>query len=124
MSEHRSENSEMSCVEFGSHTLREKVAPAGSAGSVKERIRLASRRLGWTFSRTKDVWYADPRVSLGADELRAIEETSGVRYGREELRKNDAIIARAEALLDGADENFVCAFVAALRAVVGAEDRS
>jgi len=51
--ENRSENSKMSSVEFVSSTLRERVAPP-SLGSTKARIRHASRRLGWSASRTKD----------------------------------------------------------------------
>lgn len=115
MSETTSGKSEMSSVEFVSSTLRERVAPP-SLGSTKARIRHASRRLGWSASRVKDAWYADPRISISADELRAIEETAGVRYGREELREIDAYIARADALLDGPDADFYRPFVAAFSA--------
>lgn len=115
MSESTSGKSEMSSVEFVSSTLRERGAPP-SLGSTKARIRHASRRLGWSASRTKDAWYADPRISISADELRAVEETAGVRYGREELREIDAYIARADALLDGPDADFYRPFVAAFRA--------
>lgn len=83
-----------------------------------------ARRLRWSASRTKDVWYADPRVSLKATELRQIEEAAGVRYGKQELAEVDALIARAEALLHGSDEDFHRPFVAALRAFIGALDRS
>lgn len=57
MSELESEISEMSAVEFMQYGLRTRVAPP-HLGSVKTRIRHASRRLGWTQSRTKDAWYA------------------------------------------------------------------
>ena len=105
----------MSSVEFVQDALRERVAPP-SIGSVKARIRHASRRLGRSPSRTKDAWYADPRISISADELRVIEETTGLRYGRQELNEIDSYIARADALMDGPDADFYRPFVAAFRA--------
>jgi hypothetical protein len=123
MSEKASEKSEMSCVDFVSYGLREHIAPPG-VGPVKARIRHASRKLGWTPNRTKDAWYADPRIALSADEVRDIEEQTGLRYGRQELKAIDAYISRAEALLEGADEDFHRPFVAAMRAFFGALDRS
>jgi len=93
-------------------------------GNVKARIRHASRALGWSHSRTKDAWYADPRISISAKELRDIEEASGLRYGRQELKEIDRLIARADALLDGHDPDFHRPFVAAIRAFFGALDRT
>lgn len=123
MSEKASEKSNMSSVEFAQYALRNHVAPA-SAGSVKTRLRLASRRLGWTQNRIRDAWYADPRISLSADEIHEIEEKTGLRYGREELRTNQDLIDAATALLVDVDPNFHGPFVAALRALAGAFDRS
>jgi hypothetical protein len=97
----QSEKSEMSSVEFAQYALRERVAPPGAGVSVSDRIRVASRRLGWGYSRTRDAWYADPRISISADELRAIEETTGLHYGRQEVASIDELISRADALLDG-----------------------
>ena len=82
MSEKRSEKSEMSSVEFAQCALRERVSPP-SVGSVKARLRHAARSLGWSQNRVKDIWYADPRISISADEIRKIEETTGLHYGRE-----------------------------------------
>jgi hypothetical protein len=113
-SEYRVEKSEMSSVEFVSCAMRERVAPP-SLGSVKARIRYASRALGWTASRTKDAWYADPRISISADELRTVEDKTGLRYGREELRTNDELIAKIESMVG--DETFLSAFLAALRSL-------
>lgn len=123
MSEKPSEKSEMSSVEFVQYALRSHVAPP-ARGSVKMRINQAARALGWSVSRTKDAWYADPRISINADELRQIEERTGLRYGREEIRTNDDLIAKAEALLAGNEADFYSAFVAALRAVAGNSDRA
>lgn len=93
-------------------------------GSVKERIRSAARELGWKYSRTKAVWYADDRVSLKAKELRQIEEVTGIAYGRKERAEVDALISKADALLMGNDPDFHGPFVAAIRAFFGALDRS
>lgn len=88
----------MSTVEFCQNALRDRIAPP-SHGSVKARITAAARKLGWSISRTKDVWYADPRVSISADELHAIEKKTGVHYGREEARELEREIENATALL-------------------------
>lgn len=119
MSENQSENSNMSSIEFTQYALRSHLAPP-EVGSVKARIRLAARRLGWTHNRTKDAWYADPRISMSADEIRDIEEKTGLRYARQELRSVDELIAAAERLLDGPDPDFHRPYLAALRAIVGA----
>ena len=116
MSDKAAEKSNMSAVEFTQYALRNHIAPPG-IGSVKARLRHASRRLGWTHNRVRDAWYADPRISISADELRKIEEKTGLRYGREELRTVEQLIGQAEALLAGTDEDFHRPFLAALRAV-------
>lgn len=125
MSEKASEKSEMLCeLDWASDTLRNYVAPPGSAGGKLERIRKAARDLKWSFSHTKDVWYADERVSIKPRELRDIEEVSGVKYGRQEIREVSDLIANADALLEGTDPDFHSAWVAAFRAFVGAVDRT
>ncbi len=113
----------MSSVEFVQCALRERVAPP-SIGSVKARVRHASRSLGWSANRTKDAWYADPRISISADELREVETKTGLRYAQEELRTNDDLIARAEALLAGNEADFYSAFIAALRSLARPHHRS
>jgi hypothetical protein len=120
MRESKSENSEMSSVEFAQYALRERVAPPGAGVNVSDRIRVAARRLGWTHSRTKDAWYADPRISINADELRDIENAAGLRYGKQEHAELNEIIWRAEALLDGNEADFYRPFVDAVRAMARA----
>ncbi len=88
----------MSTVEFCQRAARDRIAPP-SIGSVKIRIDYFARKMKLTQTRARDIWYANPRVSIGAEELRAIEEKAGVRYGREEARELDAAIDRASALL-------------------------
>ena len=103
MSEMKVGKSEMLSVAFASKTLQTRIAPAGCAPSVKARIRYAARKLGWSVSRTKDVWYADPRVSIDVDEMRVIEETADVKYGRAEVRSIDELIGLCRGFLaDGA----------------------
>ena len=124
MSEKPSEKSEMSSVEFVQDALRTRIAPPGVGQSVTARIRYAARRLGWSYSRTKDAWYADPRISIKADEVRKIEETTGVRYGREEIREIDNLINRAGELLARPNAHSGGPVAAAIRALIGALDRT
>lgn len=113
MRELSSEKREMSAVEFCQANMRDVIAPP-SMGSTKERIRSCARRLGWTFSRARDVWYADPRIAIKAEEVRDVEEATGLDYGRQELRTTDDLIRSASALLEGQDEDFYRAFVVAM----------
>lgn len=114
----------MTELAFASEAMRTRIAPVGSAQYVETRIRLSANVLKWSFSRARDVWYADPRVSLKPRELRDIETVAGVVYGRAEVRTTEQLIANADALLMGNDPDFVGAFVAAFRTFTGALDRS
>lgn len=131
MSKKPLELSKMSSVEFAQFALQERVAPP-NIGNIKERLRVAIRlvlafdlkkvkqdereELEWTPNRVRDCWYADPRITPSADQIRDLEEMTGLRYGREELAEIDQYIARADALLDGPDADFYRPFVAAFRA--------
>lgn len=123
MTEIKERKTEMSTVEFVQNALREHVAPP-SVGSVKARIFYASRKLRWGYSRTKDCWYAAPTVSIRGDELSKIEETTGLRYGRQEVREIGELIHRADALLDGPEADFYRPFVAAFKSFVGTLNRT
>ncbi len=124
MSEKGSEKSEMSTVEFCQKALKEEIAPP-SIGSVSARIRAAARELGWSYTRTKDTWYADPRISIKPQELFRVEAVSGLTYdARQEMRKNDQAIERADALLGGPDTRLVRTLVAAVREAFGLRDRA
>jgi hypothetical protein len=108
--------------EFMRFALRERIAPK-EYGSVKERITFATRQLrrrGWSSNRVKDAWYADPRIKPNADEIRDLEEMTGLRYGREELRTNQQLIDRATALLEGSDPDFYRPLIAAFHAMARA----
>lgn len=123
MQKSRLEKSEMSSVEFCQYALQERIAPP-SLGTVKQRITRAARLTGWSFNRTRDVWYADPRVSIKAEELVRVEAISGLEYARREMRNYEDIIARAEALLDGPDADFFGPWVNAMRSALRLSDRT
>lgn len=123
MSEKHSENSEMSEIDWASTQLQERIAPASLSSHVGERVRAAAMALRWNPSRTKDIWYGDPRVSIKPRELRQIEELAGVRYGHAELSEIDQIIARADFILARQGSGGGSPVLAALRALVGAADR-
>lgn len=119
----RVEKSDMSTVEFCQSALRERIAPP-SIGSVKQRLVYAARKTGWSYTRVRDLWYADPRISIKAEQLFHIEALSGLEYARQELRKNDAAIERATALLGGEDTHLIRTLVAAVFSAIGLRDRA
>lgn len=122
-SEKLSEKSEMSELVFASEIMKSHIAPPSLASSVGARIRAAARKLKWTFNRTKDIWYADDRVSIKPVELRTIEEVSGVKFGQQEVSEVDDLINRATELLGDKDQDIVRTFLIALRAMVSSSDR-
>jgi hypothetical protein len=121
-----SEYSKMTTAEFAQYAMQTRLAPR-SLGSVKERICHAQRELGrrkWSRNRVRDLWYMDARASAPKwEEVTDLEELTGLEYARQEVRTNDAIISAADALLMGSDPDFVGAFVAALRSMVGLRNR-
>jgi hypothetical protein len=119
MPEKTSEKRDMSTVEFFCRdALRERIAPP-SVGSVKARIVAGARALGWSYTRTRDAWYADPKISIKPHELFRVEAVSGLTYAREELRKNEQAIERATALLGGEDTHLIRTVVTAVFAALG-----
>ena len=116
----------VSSVEFARFALSEVIAPR-QVGNIKMRLNSARevmRRREWTDNRVRDCWYADPRISLSADEIRDLEEVTGLKYGKQEARELDELIARADALLGGPDAGVVRALIDAFRQALGALDRS
>lgn len=123
MSEKLSEKSEMSELVFASEILKSHIAPPSLASSVGARILAASRKLKWSFNRTRDVWYADQRVSIKPKELRKLEEVSGVEYGQQELNEVERLINNATKLLGHKDPHISGSVFAALRSLIGTLDR-
>lgn len=110
-------------AEFVQSALQDHIAPK-SLGSVKVRLPYAQsvlRRRGWTANRVRDFWYRDDRASAPTwEEIDDLEQLTGLKYARQELRTNDQLISQADALLQGVDEDFHRPFVAAFRAFFGA----
>jgi hypothetical protein len=60
----------MSSTEEATFLLRQLALPAPAGDSTKSAISRAHRVLKtWTWNRVRDVWHADPRISVSADEL-------------------------------------------------------
>lgn len=113
----------MSELVFASEILKSHIAPPSLASSVGARILAASRKLKWSFNRTRDVWYADQRVSIKPKELRKLEEVSGVEYWQQELNEVERLINNATKLLGHKDPHISGSVFAALRSLIGAVDR-
>ena len=127
----------ISSTEFVSRAFQDRIAPM-SLGSVKVRHghaitkmmqrnevnRRQGRRYRWAKNRVIDCFKGDPRISVNAEELRDIEEMTGLRYAVQELREIDDLISAADALLAGPEADFYRPFVDAIRAMARAFDRS
>lgn len=103
MSEISSEKSELSDVAHASALLKSQISPP--VGSVKDRITKAARRLKWSISRVKDIWYQDARLikSHEMDRLKAVARVI------DEQRENDetkTAISRLISRLSAIDAEF------------------
>ena len=107
MSKKASEFSDMSDVSQASSLVRE-VIPASGGATILERINRTSRKLGWPFSRTRDVWYEQARRidATEMDQLRAATEARRIAEASNEYKDLRARIARIEAALMAQDEAF------------------
>ncbi|MET3601834.1 hypothetical protein [Martelella mangrovi] len=109
----------MTTVEaFCRDTLRTHIAPP-AIGSVKARIRHAARLLGWAPTRTRDAWYADPRISISGEELADVEALSGIYFARAEVDEVEAALARAARLLADRKEDRIGFLAAAALEAIG-----
>lgn len=105
----------MSGVELASEIIQKRIAPVGLCQSVAERIRHASRKLGWTYSRTKEIWYRNART-IQYDEMQKAKEVAGVKLEtHEDLEEVDDLIERAEAILGSKNPRVRRALFAAMR---------
>lgn len=89
----------MSGVELASEIIQKRIAPVGLCQSVAERIRHAARKLGWTYSRTKEIWYRNART-VHYHEMKRAEEVAGLASAKQELNEVEALITNADVLLD------------------------
>lgn len=109
----RREKSEMSTLAEASMLVRTLAEPRPAGGdSVKAAVQRAARKLhGWTANRVQDVWDADPRVRISADEMDRLRAAAR-RDRQEESEAHDAFqlvlarLDRIEALLK-ADQDAV-----------------
>jgi hypothetical protein len=116
--EKRSEFLEMSGVQQASEILQKRIAPVGLCQSVAERIRHASRKLGWSYSRTKEIWYRNARA-IQYEEMLKAKEVAGIADGKNELKEIDTLIANADRLLDRKDPAVRRAIRAGIRSFLG-----
>lgn len=82
--------------------------PRHVGDSVKSAILRASRCLGWTVSRTRDIWYGEAHRldSREMDTLRAIERRQNLRFLQGDYRKNVEQLAALRARLQSRDAEF------------------
>lgn len=113
-----SEISKMTGVHQASEILQQRIAPVGLCQSVAERIRHASRRLGWSYSRTKEIWYRNARA-IQYEEMLKAKEVAGLADGKQELKEIDTLIANADRLLDRKDPAVRRAIRAGIRSFLG-----
>ncbi len=105
MSDKSSEKSEMSALAEASMLVRDLAEPGRPGETVKAALQRACRHLtGWPPSRVRDLWYADPRISVSADEMNRLRaaarrEREEEQEARDELQSIKATLARIEALL-------------------------
>lgn len=106
MADKPSENSEMSALAEASMLVHALAEPRPAADSVKAALQRASRKLsGWAPSRVRDIWYADPRIRVSAEEMGRLR-VAARRARQEEAEAHDALqlvlarLARIEALLE------------------------
>jgi hypothetical protein len=113
--ENVSEYSKMSGVELASEIIQKRIAPVGLRQSVADRIRHAARKLGWSYSRTKEIWYRNART-IQFHEMQKAKEVAGVPLEKhEELEDVDDLVERAETLLRSNNPRVRRALFAAMR---------
>jgi hypothetical protein len=73
---HLTNSEPRSYIEEARNLVRHCVEPRPVAESTKGAIRRASQLLNLSFSRTKDIWYGDPRLRIDAMEMDAIRQVA------------------------------------------------
>ena len=84
MSHKSCENLQMSCVMEASQLIKRASGPAEVGGGIKAAIGRAARRLGWEFSRARNIWYGRARriEAMEMDQLRELSRQQAARYER------------------------------------------
>lgn len=108
---------QMSAPSEASGLVRRVAEPRPVGDSVKAAIRRASRRLGFSPSRTKDLWYSNAR-RIDAEEMDALRRAARQRREEDNARADACLaierLVALRAALAAADENFHRATIAAL----------
>lgn len=103
--------------------IRSLAEPCPAGDSVKAAIVRAWRKLpNWTFNRVIDVWKADPRIAIKADEidqLRSVARKREEKAASHELTELRERLARLERLLVSSDEDFHRETIAQVRQQAG-----
>lgn len=102
-----SEHSEMSDVAQASLLIRE-VVSVGSGATILDRINKTARKLGWPYSRTRDVWYEQARRIDAAemDQLRSARRARQLEEARKAHAELTALISGMEESLSRVDQDF------------------
>lgn len=98
-----------------------KLAADPVGDNVKAAIVRAANSLGWSFTRTRDVWYGDARRidSHEMDGLRAVERRRDANLVAIDMRKHIAQVAALRARLCSLDPDFYRNDIAALDFLMG-----
>lgn len=89
--------------------IRALAEPSPAGESIKAALRRVGRKLpNWSNNRVRDVWNADDRIRIRADEL---DELRAAKNQNEKAAKNELVslrerLARLESLLVQADPDF------------------
>jgi hypothetical protein len=118
--------SKMSALVEASQLVKSLASPPMVGDTVKRQISRAARRIPfWSTSRVKSIWYRDERYRISADDLsqlRLLANKQQQDAGHAELQKLRARVARLEAALRLADEDFHQHSLDALRGMARDQD--
>lgn len=84
----------MNAIEEAARLIRGIAEPCPPGDSVKAAISRASRRIGWSFSRTRAIWYADARIRLAAEELDDLRSKARASQAEKERDLYHALLQR------------------------------
>ncbi|MBN8957641.1 MAG: hypothetical protein J0H17_13890 [Rhizobiales bacterium] len=92
----------MTTITEASSLIRRLAEPAPPGDSVKAAMRRAWRKLpDWSANRIRDVWHAEKRVRLRAEELEHLRKaTAQEKAAKDELQELRARVKRLECLLE------------------------
>ncbi len=132
MSEISSESNRVSVLVEAQGLVRSLAEPRPAGDKIKEALRRAARKLPqWSPNRVRDVWNADERVRVRAEELEELRVAARVtkeeRAAGHELAELRNRIGRLERLLVSTDPDFHRENLAGLREQargLGGADRS